>query len=305
MASYRVGVEIGVNRASMCVVDGQGAILCRRAFGATSVSNAERFTDTLCDHLEDLLLKRGLQPGDVERIGIAVAGGALMARGEDICAPEVFGGQAVPLHRLVEGRVGVDPAVLGDARAAAIAELWHTGKQGDYLCLTLSRSVGVALVRGGVLQAAELAAACAAEADAGGDVLPKAMAEALTGAIGSHAVAHAARLRFPHKLPTEKLSARDVFALAEQGDAEARALIGERVAALAEALVPVCARYGVREVVLAGALCPYQQLLIDPLNARLAALAGGQAEAAIARQATCGGDAVMVGAALGMEALRD
>ena len=239
-----------------------------------------------------------------QRIGIAVAGGALMARGEDICAPEVFGGQAVPLHRLVEGRVGVDPTVLGDARAAAIAELWHTGQQGDYLCLTLSRSVGVSLVRGGELQAAELAAACGAEAEAGGDVLPQAMAEALTAAVGSHAVAHAARLRFPHKLPAEKLSTRDVLALAEQGDAEANALIGERVEAFAEALLPVCARYGVREVVLAGALCAYPQLLIEPLNTRLAALAGGQAETPVARQAACVGDAVMVGAALGTEALR-
>jgi predicted NBD/HSP70 family sugar kinase len=286
----------------MGVVDGQGAILCRRVFGATSVNNAERFTDTLCDHLEDLLLKRGLMPTDVRRIGIAVAGGSLMARDGDICAPEVFGGQAVPLRALVEGRVGVNPSVLGDARAAAIAELWHTRAQGDFLCVTLGRSVGVALVRGGTLQAAELAATCGAQAE--GDLLPQAMTDALTKAIGSHAIAHRARLRFPHKLPAERLSARDVFTLAEQRDADALALLAESVEAFAAALLPVCAHMGVPAVVLAGALCAYQPSLVEPLNLQLAALAraGGQAEAPVARQAVCGGDAVMVGAALGMEA---
>ena len=306
MAAYRVGVEIGVNRAGMCVVDGQGSILCRRVFGATSVDNAERFTDTLCDHLEDLLLKRGLQPGDVKHIGIAVAGGALLAHGERICAPEVFGGQAVALRSLVEGRVGVNPTVLGDARAAALAELWAGHDAVDFLCLTLSRKVGVALVRGGQPAAIEPAAACGATGDAGEDALPVEMADALTRALGSHVVAELAHKRFPHKLPVEKVAARDVIALAQDGDAEAAALLAERVAAFADAVMPLCARYGVQTVVLAGSLCTHQQALIDPLNVQLAALAqaGSMGGAPVARQATYGGDAVMVGAALGMDAVR-
>lgn len=305
MAAYRVGVEIGVNRAVMCMVDGQGSILCRRVFGATSVENAERFTDTLCDHLEDLLLKRGLQPADVKHIGIAVAGGAMMAHGERICAPEVFGGQAVALRELVEGRVGVNPTVLGDARAAALAELWQNHSKADFLCLTLSRRVGVALARGGLLAAIEPAASCGATGDAGADALPMEMAEALTNALGSHVVTELARARFRSKLPAEKAAARDVIALAQAGDAEAAALLAERVEAFAGAVLPLCVRYGVQDLMLAGTLCAYQQALIDPLNNRLAALAqaSGQGGAPVARQAAYGVDAVMVGAALGMDAL--
>ncbi len=304
MAAYRVGVEIGVNRASMCVVDGQGAILCRRVFSATSVDHAERFADTLCDHLEDLLLKRGLMPGDVANIGIAVSGGALMARDGDICAPEVFGGQAVPLRAMVEGRVGVNPTVLGDARAAALSELRHDGAPRDFLCLTLSRSVGVALVRDGALTAAGLACTCGEAAAQGSDALPQEMADALTAAIGSHSVAHRARLRFPHKLPAERLSARDVFTLAEQGDADALAMIGECVEAFARALLSVCARYGAACVVLAGALSAYRPSLVEPLNQRLAALAvnGEGGLLPVVQLAEEGGDAVMVGAALAQDA---
>lgn len=306
MAAYRVGVEIGVNRAGMCVVDGQGSILCRRALGATSVDNAERFTDTLCDHLEDLLFKRGLQPGDVKHIGIAVAGGALLAHGERICAPEVFGGQAVALRSLVEGRAGVNPTVLGDARAAALAELWAGHDAVDFLCLTLSRKVGVALVRGGQPAAIEPAAACGATGDAGEDALPVEMADALTRALGSHVVAELAHKRFPHKLPVEKVAACDVIALAQDGDAEAAALLAERV----EALLPMQCVAAVRA--LRGANRGAGRLAVHPSagadrpaeRAAGGACAGGQHwRSLFARQATYGGDAVMVGVALAADAV--
>jgi glucokinase len=212
---------------------------------------------------------------------------------------------ARPRRGVVEGRLCVNPTVMGDARAAALSELRHEGAPGDFLCLTLSRSVGVALVRGGALTGAALAAVCGEDAEMGGDALPQAMAEALTEAIGSHAVAHRARLRFPHKLPAERLSARDVFALAEQGDADAIALIGECVDAFAAALLPVCAHYGASEVVLAGALSAYRPSLTEPLNAGLAALVkrcGYPKPAPVVRLAAEGGDAVMVGAALAQDA---
>ena len=51
MAAFRVGMEIGRDRASMCMVDAQGGVQCRRLFSAASTPSPERFADTLCDHL--------------------------------------------------------------------------------------------------------------------------------------------------------------------------------------------------------------------------------------------------------------
>lgn len=283
---YRVGVEIGASRASLCVVDAQGAILCRRVFGATGPHHAQRFTQTLCDHLEDLLLKRGLTPADVERIGIAVAGATLLPGGA-VLSPEVFGAEAVPLRALVEGYVGVLPAVMGDAHAAAEAEAAQAPGE-DLLCLTLGRSVGAALVRGGRVQTA-LATAIPADTQA-----------ACTAAVGTHAIARRAVERMPSAFPTGKPAAKDVFALAEQGDVQAQAVIRASVQALAEALAPALQTLDVRAVVLAGALCVYGTLLAGPLAERLAALwaQAGLGPAPAVRQAFFGGDAAMVGAAL-------
>ena len=94
-----------------------------------------------------------------------------------------------------------------------------------------------------------------------------------------------------------------MFALAEQGDADANALLGECVEALATVLLRVCAYYGVYNVVLAGALTAYRPSLAEPLNERLAALARNANDGVlpIVRLATQSGDAVMVGAALAQD----
>lgn len=282
---YRVGIEIGASRTSLCVVDAQGTILCRRVFGAAGPHQPERFTQTLCDHLEDLLLKRGLTPADTERIGVAVAGAVSFADGT-VVSPEVFGVQPVPLMALVEGFIGVKPAVMGDAYAAAVSEAPHA--EGErFLCLTLGRSVGAALAPGG----GALPAAAP---------LPEDTLAALTAAMGTHAVAHRARERMPQRFSGEKPAAKDVFALAEQGDAQALALLDECVEAFAVALVPAVRLLAVPTVVLAGALCGYDALLARPLAVRLASLweRAGQGSGLAVRQAFYGGDAAMVGAAL-------
>ena len=99
MAAYRVGVEISGNRVSMAMVDGQGTVLCRRVFSGHAMG-AEQIVETLCDHLEDLLLKRGLQPTDVERIGIGVCGCADETRGVVRSAPALLhGDRAFDVYR--------------------------------------------------------------------------------------------------------------------------------------------------------------------------------------------------------------
>lgn len=139
MAAYRVGVEISGNRVSMAMVDGQGTVLCRRVFSGHAMG-AEQIVETLCDHLEDLLLKRGLQPTDVERIGIGVCGCADETRGVVRSAPALLHVRDVPLAQLVEGRIGVAPSILrtvGQRRMPSTAlAVPATGRTCFAYCLT-------------------------------------------------------------------------------------------------------------------------------------------------------------------------
>ena len=291
---YRVGMEIGANRASLCMADAQGTILCRRVFGAASVGNAERFVDTLCDHLEDLLLKRGLTPVDVTHIGIGVTGMVDASLRTVESAPLVFGESSLPLAAMVESRLGVMPTVMRDVWAAAAAELrfTETAAREAALCVTLGRGVGAALLRGGKTLSggaseAETAALSAFEQNAA-DVF------------GSMALAQNARERFKGRSLPEKFSARDLFTMAEQNDQQAAHLLGEATDALADAMTALMEACGVNVAVISGVNSAYQSALIEPLDAMVRRHSHGRFAGAVTptvRQAVFAADSVMVGAA--------
>jgi len=305
MAAVRVGMEIGDGRVSMGVMDEHGSILSRRVFSCSGIQSAERFTDTLCDHLEDMLLKRGLMPMDAEHIGIGVAGVVDSHRGIVEYAPPMFGTQDIKLAKLVEERIGVLPTIVRDSWAAAYAEQYFGKVQedADFLCVTLGRGIGCGIVLGGRLYTGAMHTAgelghMSVEWDGracycGGHGC---LERYLSGA----ALLKQAKERFPAKLPAEKASWRDVLALAGEGDAEALALVSDGVDKLAFALANVIDLLGVYTVVIGGSLSEYPALVIDPLQTKLPVYghpSWANCNTINIRQALLGGDAAMVGAA--------
>lgn len=310
MATVRVGMEIGDHRVSMGIVDEHGSILSRRVFSGNGVNSPERFTETLCDHLEDMLLKHGLLPGDVEHIGLGVAGVVDISRGVVEYSPAMFGEREVALAKLVEERVGVLPTVARTDWAAASAEMRFglTRRLDDFLCVTLGKTVGCAVVLGGKIYPGAMRTAGELGhmiVEPEGRACPCGQRGCLDRYIGSGALVELARERFPERLPAERVSVRDVFALAEGGDADALSLIGAGVDRLAFALANAVNLLGMDTIVLAGVLSEQQALVIDPLRQKLPAYghpSWAKRRAVTVRQAALGGDSAMVGAAFITEA---
>lgn len=298
MAAYRVGVEISGNRVSMAMVDGQGTVLCRRVFSGHAMG-AEQIVETLCDHLEDLLLKRGLQPTDVERIGIGVCGCADETRGVVRSAPALLHVRDVPLAQLVEGRIGVAPSIFEDGWAAAYAEhrFGCARDRENLLCVLLNRELGLgAMVAGKVLRTVPCRLAMAEEFNRRDTEKPCGSQQCLPPELGGAALLAAARERFGKRLPGERPSVRDVFALAQQGDADAVALLDQGMERLAGGLANALRVTAASTVVLAGAYMEYGKLFRDLLTQRLLANRDHEGATEI-RLAGLGVDSVMVGAA--------
>ena len=292
MAAFRVGMEIGKDRASMCMVDAHGGVQCRRVFSAASAPNPERFTDTLCDHLEDMLLKRGMSPYDLRQIGVAVAGQVDRSLAVVTHAPEVFGGEPVALASLMEGRIGVTPVVMGEAGAAANAELQFGVATPDFLCITLGKQSCVAVVRQGKIMPPE--------ADTALDAALTALRQTAEQTLNTHALTRLAAERIPDAFAGVKPSVREVLAHAQAGDAPWLALMETVAATFATALAAALAACRVPEAVLGGLLASHREAVTEPV-ARQLALAAARAcptgTPPTVRQAVFGGDAVMVGAA--------
>ncbi len=292
MAAFRVGMEIGRDRASMCMVDAQGGVQCRRLFSAASTPSPERFADTLCDHLEDMLLKRGMMPAEVRHIGVAVAGQVDRSLAQVIHAPDVFGTAPVALASLIEGRIGVTPLVMGEACAAANAELRFGAGAPDFLCITLGRHSAVAVVRQGKIALDETAAAT--------DAALNALRQTAVQTLSTHALTRLAVERFPEAFAAGKPSIRDVLAHAEAGDAPWIALIDAAAKTFASELREVMAACRVPAAAVGGMLAAHGETIMEPLARQLVMAAERDnpgAEPLTLRPAVYGGDAVMVGAA--------
>ncbi len=293
MADYRVGMEISANKASMCMVDEQGAILCRRVFGAVSSNSAERFTDTLCDHLEDMLLKRGMLPGDVRHIGVGITACVDGALSVVTRAPDGLGDNPVPLAHLMEGRIGVMPMIVHAAWATANAESrFGFGAPQDFLCVVLGRETGAVCVRGGKI--------CLHTCTEARRAALSALQNNANQNISTEALVRRAKARFVDVFQGEKASARDVLAHAEAGEPEWIALLNDAAESFAEALLAAMEACDVKEAVIGGMLSAYQAHLIDPLCAAVQRCKHNGLDdmpSYAVRQAKFGADSVMVGAA--------
>ena len=150
MAAFRVGMELGDNRVSMGLMDEHGSLWSRKVFSGNGLQRPQHFVETLCDHLEDLLIRRGLAPGDLDQIGLGVAGAVDTPSGTVWYSPGLFGEKNIPLAGLMEEQIGVLPTVVSVGGAAAYAEMrFGQGAPDSFIYLSLDRTVECGIVLNG------------------------------------------------------------------------------------------------------------------------------------------------------------
>ncbi len=303
MATYRVGVVLRGKRVEMGVLEG-GSVLGRRVFQCEGVPSAEKLMDTLCDHLEDLLLKRGLMPGDVEHIGMAVEGVVDSASGVALYTPGLLERTPAPLASLMQGRVDVLPVLMQENWAIATAEQRFGGMQAqaDWLCVNAGRSLSGALVLGGRVQLGALGTA--------GDLAHLRIPQAGEGGCGERlgalasgmALQAAALARLQPRGSGARLTLQELFALAAQGDAEAGALIAQCAGWLARGIAEAIVLLGVDTVVVTGRLSEFGDAFLQPLREALLTCEPSPwatADRVRLLRGTLGQDAALIGAAWG------
>jgi N-acetylglucosamine repressor len=146
-----VGIDIGVTRTTLALGDFNGEVI-RQQVMATG-RRPLPFIDKLIQSVERLIASQKDQV-EFEGIGISATGIVDSASGKIIFSPNL-GWQDVAIRAMFEKRLSLPITVDNDARASALAEIWHgCGKQAGSMHLvfvTVNEGVGTGIVVNGQL----------------------------------------------------------------------------------------------------------------------------------------------------------
>ena len=138
-----IGVDIGGTKVAGGVVDPEGRILEQHRV-TTPARDAQATTDAIVAVIEEL---HGRQ-GDIEAVGLGIAGFVDAARSVVYFAPNLLGWRDGPLREEVEKRVNLPVVVENDANAAAWGEArFGAGREERFIvCVTIGTGVGGGIV---------------------------------------------------------------------------------------------------------------------------------------------------------------
>ena len=224
-----LGFDLGGTNLRAAVADTSGRLLVQRVVPTEAQHGAENAICRVLELGQELLRKSS---GELRSVGVATMGITLDDRVE--MAPNVPGWEELKLPALVGGyfpgsRVGID----NDVKAAGLAELYWGALKGvaNGIYLNLGTGLAAALVVDGKM----VHGAHGAAGEIGSNLrTPDEVRGARAGAapleefVGGRAIDEAAAERFG-----QGATARDAFARAADGDAEASRFVDERLRELA------------------------------------------------------------------------
>jgi Transcriptional regulator/sugar kinase len=146
-----VGIDIGVTRTTLALGDFNGEIIHQQV-----IATGRRplpFIDKLIQSVERLMASQKDQV-EFEGIGISATGIVDSAAGRIVFSPNL-GWQDIDIRAMFEKRLSLPITVDNDARASALAEIWHgRGRQAGSMHLvfvTVNEGVGTGIVVNGQL----------------------------------------------------------------------------------------------------------------------------------------------------------
>jgi N-acetylglucosamine repressor len=146
-----VGIDIGVTRTTLALGDFNGEVIHQQV-----IATGRRplpFIDKLIQSVERLMASQKDQV-EFEGIGISATGIVDSAAGRIVFSPNL-GWQDIDIRAMFEKRLSLPITVDNDARASALAEIWHgRGRQAGSMHLvfvTVNEGVGTGIVVNGQL----------------------------------------------------------------------------------------------------------------------------------------------------------
>lgn len=150
--TYVVGMDIGGTNTVFGIVDLRGNILCHDAIKTGAYPVVEDYVSTLCTRMQALIDQVGGKDV-IKGIGIGAPNGCYY-RGTIEYAPNLpWKGIVIPLAQMIEDRLNIPVSLTNDANAAAVGEMTYGVAKGmkDFIMITLGTGVGSGIVANGSL----------------------------------------------------------------------------------------------------------------------------------------------------------
>ena len=274
---YVVGVDVGGQTSKIGVVDARGDVLVQSVIRTDGHSDAADFVADLAAAIKELVVKAD-KVGQIRGIGVGAPNGNYYT-GEIAFAPnlEWAADEAVPFSRMLSEALGGIPVSLtNDANAAAVGEMTYGAAKGmkDFIMITLGTGVGSGIVINGQVVyghdgfAGELGHTCAVRHNGRQCNCGKTgCLEAYCSAIG---VARTAREWLdmtdePSLLrELEKITSKDVYEAAKEGDALALRVFNFTGAMLGRSLADFIEFSAPEAIVLFGGLARSKEFIYEP-----------------------------------------
>jgi len=270
-----VGVDLGGTKMFGTVADLSGTVQHEIHMPHDSDGPSDPL-ERLCELIEKLL-DAPRPPGQrIRGVGIGAPGITLSQEGVVIWAPSL-GWRNLPLKQILTERFHVPVFVENDVNLAALGEWGFGAGRGarNLVCIAVGTGIGAGIVIGGALYRGHHQAA--------GEIgyLPPGLEflgqrydrfGALESLASGNGIAERGRQLLSQEgspLPSEELSAEDVFAAARRGEAWAQQVVNETVDYLSLAIASVGTLLDPEVVVLGGGVARSADLLIEPILKRL------------------------------------
>lgn len=302
-ARTAVGVDIGGTKTAVGLVREDGTVLARAETRTPAAAGADAVLATACELAAQLIADADEK---VHAVGVGAAGVIDPQQRLVLSATDTLPGWAgTQIGERLEDALALPVAVDNDVRAHAVGEARCGAGRGRGSALVIAAGTGV----GGalVLDGRPLIGATGIAGHFGH--IPSVEAEGLpctcgrSGhlemiASGPAVLAAYLRAQGTSAIPAGDLDTRDVFALAQHGDAVARAVIATAGRALGRAVGGLVNALDPEIVIIAGGLSHTSDLWWEPLRAGFRQEAIDLVSGCPLTRAELGADAAIVGAAM-------
>lgn len=276
---YAIGIDIGGTNTVVGIVDRRGQILRKSSLKTAKHAEVEDFLDDLSEVINKLIDDADAK-GLIRGIGVGAPNGNYF-NGSIEFAPNLPWKGVIPFAQMLEARVEIPVALTNDANAAAIGEMTYGAARGmkDFIVITLGTGVGSGIVANGQLIyghdgfAGELGH-ITVRRNTGrlcgcGRV---GCLEAYTSATGVVRTAREYLELKPdaqsllRKIPIDKITSKDVFDAAVEGDEMALEIFRFTGEMLGEAFSDFVAFTSPEAIILFGGLAKAGDLIMNPIR---------------------------------------
>ena len=253
-------LDIGGTSVKYGVADEKGCLLLK---GETPNVIMQKCVKSFVESLASLAdLYR--QEYDLQGIAVSTAGVVDPEQGMILYAPKYFPGYpGTNLQELLEEQTGLPCTVENDVNAAALGEYWLGAGRGakSLFCITVGTGIGgCAILDGKVIHGAS----CSAGEAGLQHIRPEGTWEEIAST--SALIRNVAEAK---QVPEAELDGRIIFAMAQQGDADAAVAIAKQMDDIAVGIANICYILNPERIIVGGGIAAQEKYLYPILDGAL------------------------------------